>query len=212
METDPHLNGIPSLKEQLGTMLIPRLMCFVVACSAAILQPVAALSQATPAPYFYQVEAACGAGTVRTFYDNGKQIDAYDTAGDNAEVVRLTRSSIVKATLCLDSLPATAPSSVRVYLRDVILGSLGFEMSALRTSTTIQQATDLLQSEARIAVDQCHEPDLMQQQEPYTNAQALVGYAIDRAAKMYAYRNTPLDYYKADYRVCAARIGKAVSF
>jgi hypothetical protein len=165
-------------------------MRLLLVCALALLPRGVAAQSYHPSPeYYYQTEDLCGHGFVLTMKRHGEEVDAADTAGDNDRVITLTRVMIESATQCLDNLPARSPSDP-----EGIIGS------------------GLMASEARIATDQCKEPDLMQPAEPYHTARSVVEIVLRRDEKIFAYSNTPVDPYKDELRICAQRLGIAVTF
>lgn len=156
--------------------------------------------------------AVCGAGTYLRFYDDIRTIDAADTAGDDARVLAITKDGIYRLTICLNSRPAFMPDDVPISLRSEILTYLSFQLNAYSHGSSPQLALSQLQTEARVALDLCNDRALMDDGQPYQRARQAVGFALDRANKIMPAAGSPIEPYREEWRTCAARLGRAVSF
>jgi hypothetical protein len=175
----------------------------------ALYQPVLAQGEAitNEAP---NSAARCSKETIETLSGSPNEIDAADTAGDSARVIQLTQKNIEIASLCLDELPDDAPSIKRVYLRNMILFSLSFELDASHGGGNVNK---LFSSETRVAIDQCNESDLAISQDPFfVKARQLIGFVLDRDVKILTLSGTPIDDYRSDLRKCSIRLGRNDKF
>jgi hypothetical protein len=168
-----------------------------------------------PSAWYYQVDHFCGPSTVARITRDGRTIDSADTAGDDDRVISVARAGIMMANECLDSLPANAPSSTRVYLRSSILFYLAFKMNAESHSRDVNTAAvdEELQAESRIALDLCRDDDVTRPDEPFAKSRTMITIALHRAARIYnTATDTPIDSFKDDWRTCAARLDVTPGF
>lgn len=155
---------------------------------------------------------ACGQDLIGNNQRDARNMDSADTAGDNDTVISLARAMIVRSNNCLNNLAPSSPSALRVYLRNQLLGATAFMMNAFAAEQKVSEGEQAMRTEARIATEQCDEPDILSPEEPFASARTFINGALDRAKRVLAYRNTPLDDYKAAWRTCAAKLGASVTF